>query len=153
MLATSLMVGMTLTACGNGADTTEPGGEPTAMEDAGNGASTGAEALQAKTLDTFVFEPNAWSTTAGSTATLTLDNTGQALEHTWVLLPQTATMDEAIALADPPPADAILYELRVPAGETASGTFTAPAEAGSYIVVCAVAGHAAGGMTGTLTVN
>jgi uncharacterized cupredoxin-like copper-binding protein len=38
-------------------------------------------------------------------------------------------------------------------GETSSGTFTAPAEPGTYVVACLVAGHVAGGMLGTLTVQ
>jgi plastocyanin len=151
ILAIALMAATTVTACNGGGETA---GEPTAMDDtASTDGGAAATDLSVKTMDTFAFDPPTVSAAAGSTVNLTLDNTGQALEHTWVLLPMTATMEDALALADPPPADAILYELRVPAGETASGTFTAPSEAGAYIVVCAVAGHAAGGMTGTLTVQ
>lgn len=136
-----------LAACGPG-DSAAPSGDSPAS-DPGVG---GATSLTVVTLDTFRFEPADVSASAGATVSLMLDNTGQTQEHSWVLLPAGATSADAMALPDPPPDDQILWELRVNPGETATGTFQAPA-AGTYIVVCAVPGHAAGGMLGSLTVN
>ena len=152
VLALLLATGFTVVACFGGETTDGATDADNGEMDGGDETMAGAE-LSVITEDAFVFAPAAVSADAGSEVTLTLDNTGGALEHSWVLVPLEMTQEEAVALTDPPPAESILYELRVQPGETNSGTFTAPAEAGSYIVVCAVPGHAAGGMVGSLTVN
>jgi uncharacterized cupredoxin-like copper-binding protein len=47
-------------------------------------------------------------------------------------------------------ADFVYWEDEVEAGETKTVTFTAP-PAGDYQVICAIEGHFASGMEGTLT--
>jgi plastocyanin len=147
-LALAAITGLAMAACSSSTPAATDGGA------ADGGAAGGdAGAWTVRTLDTFAFEPNAWTATAGQTIELTLDNTGQALEHTWVLTAMGTTMEDAVTLPDTEPDARKVFEARVPAGEMSTTSFTAPAEPGEYVVVCAVAGHAAGGMVGTLTVQ
>ena len=57
-----------------------------------------------------------------------------------------------------PPFDAddeakIFWEIEAQPGETQTGTFTAPAEPGTYQVVCGIAGHVEAGMISAATVE
>jgi uncharacterized cupredoxin-like copper-binding protein len=155
LLVLSILVLSTaaLAAC-NGSDTTAPDTTADESADTTEGMETG-DAMDATvmTLDTFAFDPMDLTVTAGQAVNLTLDNTGQALEHSWVLVTADMTLDDAKAIQDQGDADKKLFEARVAPGETSSSTFTAPDTAGTYIVVCAVPGHAAGGMTGSLIVQ
>jgi uncharacterized cupredoxin-like copper-binding protein len=131
--------------------------EPTAPpassgEGSSNGAPGEAVELAAKTLDTFVYEPNEWTTTAGAETTINLDNSAGAQEHTWVLLKPGIAKADAITLTEAD-SDKFLFSAKVAPGDKSSDTFDAPTEAGEYLVICNVPGHAAGGMTGTLTVQ
>jgi uncharacterized cupredoxin-like copper-binding protein len=159
LMALLMAGGMTVAACGGGQSQPTTGGttaEAPAAVATPVTESTGAEGaavtLTAKTLDTFVYEPNTWTANAGGETTISLDNSAGTQEHSWVVLNKGVTKDEAATITD---ADTgkILFNQKVPAGQTASGTFTAPAEAGDYVVVCTIPGHAAGGMVGTLTVK
>lgn len=98
----------------------------------GSGGS-GAIDITVQSLDTFKFSPATLTADAGQTLNVTLNNTG-VLEHNFVI-------DEFNVSLGP-----------VPAGQTASGSFT-PNAAGSYIYYCNVPGHREAGMEGTLTVN
>jgi uncharacterized cupredoxin-like copper-binding protein len=142
ILALGAMLG--LSACGGGATTSTDGG----ASDAGGSAD-----LTVKTLDTFSYDPNAWTVSAGQEVNLTLDNAEGLLEHSFVVLNEGLTRDDALTITPDGQAEMKYYSLVVPIGGTESGTFTAPATPGEYVVVCAVAGHAAGGMMGTLTVQ
>jgi uncharacterized cupredoxin-like copper-binding protein len=147
MALTSVAVsGALMTACSSGGAATE-------APPADGGGDAGAGAWTVLTKDTFAFEPNTWTATAGQTVDLTLDNSGQALEHTWVLTALGTTEADAVTIPDTEADPRKVFEARVPAGETATSSFTAPMEAGEYLVICAVAGHTAGGMIGTLTVQ
>ena len=159
LLALVLAGSMTVAACGG--STQQPAGtEGEASTGQGEMATAESSGSMAgpvdlgttKTLDTFVFEPNAWETTAGAETTLELDNSAGTQEHTWVLLNAGVTRDDALTITEAD-TDKITFNMKVPAGQTASETFTAPATPGEYVVVCDVAGHAAGGMIGTLTVK
>ncbi|KAA3644099.1 MAG: hypothetical protein DWQ07_18480 [Chloroflexi bacterium] len=49
---------------------------------------------------------------------------------------------------------AVFFEMHaVAAGESTTQTFTAPNEAGDYIIFCSLPGHAEAGLVGTLTVQ
>ena len=103
--------------------------------------------LTFKGLDEFKYDPSTASVAAGSQVTVNFENVG-VLEHSWILVADSAdpaTVSEADALAGATTGN-------VPAGQSKTLTFTAPA-AGTYKFVCAVAGHAVGGMVGTLTVT
>lgn len=97
--------------------------------------------------DAFVYDPASFSVETGAEVTLTYKNIG-GLDHNWILVTEDTdvlTVTDASAYAG------------INAGMTTGGsektfTFTAP-EPGTYKYVCTVAGHAAGGMVGTLTVT
>lgn len=160
LLALTLLAGsMSLAACGG--STQAPSG--TEGETSTEPGSTGGEESSAamggpmdlgttKTLDTFVFDPSAWETTAGAETTIALDNSTSTQEHSWVLLKEGVTRDDALTIM-PDDTENTLFDLVAQPGQMASGSFTAPSAPGEYVVACTVAGHAAGGMVGTLTVK
>jgi uncharacterized cupredoxin-like copper-binding protein len=145
LMALALMAAIGLAGCSSGAT-------PAAGGTGGDGATGGTE-LTVKTLDTFAYDPNAWTVPASQDVSLTLDNSAGALEHSFIILNEGVTAADAVNITPDGDADKKYYSLVVPMGSTESGTFTAPATPGDYVVVCAVAGHAAGGMLGTLTVQ
>lgn len=157
LMALLMAGGMTVAGCGGA--TQEPAAEPT-VEQAAAMPTTGSESgamgapttLETKTLDTFVFEPNTWEAAAGGEVTINLDNSAGTQEHSWVLVKQGIAKDEAVTITEAD-TDKILFSQNVAPGQTGSGTFTAPADAGDYVVICHIPGHAAGGMVGTLTVK
>lgn len=124
------MLGLLVVACGGAANQTP---DPVSLSFVGT--------------DDFKYTPDAATVAAGAPVTVLFTNDG-ALEHNWLLIsndvdPLTATAEDALAGAT--------------SGEIAAGTsstfnFTAPAP-GTYNYVCTVAGHAAGGMVGSLTVT
>ena len=148
LMLTLLLVSAGMISACNGDTTTDTGDG--AVTD---GDMAGTSDVTVMTLDAFAFEPATLSAAAGQEVNLTLDNTGQALEHTWVLLTQDETPETALTVLDVGEDERKLFEMRVQPGETASSTFTAPETSGAYVVVCAVAGHAVGGMVGTLNIT
>jgi uncharacterized cupredoxin-like copper-binding protein len=139
------MVALSAAACGGGA--TDGGATD------GGAADSGPAAVIVKTLDTFAFDPVDVTVTAGQEVSLSLDNSGQALDHSYVVMNAGVTDADALVMTPDGEADKKFYSLTVLPGEMASGTFTAPADPGTYVVACLVAGHAAGGMIGTLVVQ
>lgn len=119
-----------LAACG-GEEASEP--EPFAITITGD--------------DAFIYDPASFSVETGAEVSLTFKNIG-GLDHNWIVVTEDTdvlTVTDASAYAG------------INAGMTTGGsektfTFTAP-EPGTYKYVCTVAGHAAGGMVGTLTVT
>lgn len=79
----------------------------------------------------FAFEPKDVTIAADSDVEITLVNVGM-VEHDW-------TIDE------------LDVHIHVDVGETATTTVNAPA--GTYEAICAIPGHAAAGMVGTLVVQ
>jgi uncharacterized cupredoxin-like copper-binding protein len=152
--------GLVVVACGGG-QPAAPSGDTTATEGAAGGetaggaAPSGETAVTVKTLDTLMngFDPADVTASAGQTVNLTLDNSGQALEHSWVLLSADETKESAVTIQQTGDEDRKQFELQVQPGATASGSFQAPSEPGTYVVVCHIPGHAAAGMLGTLTVE
>ena len=100
-------------------------------------------------LSDFKFTPSAWEVPAGAEVTLALTNTS-SLEHEWVLFEKGY---EVTLPFDDDDEGHILWEGEVEAGGSETFTFTAPTEPGVYQVTCGLAGHAEGGMIGTLTVR
>ena len=115
----------------------------------------GAEATQIEaTMEEFHFTPVEWTVPAGEEVTIELTNDGTVV-HEWVILQQGVTITAEAELPETEEellADFVYWEDEVKPGETKTVTFTAP-EAGSYQVICAIAGHFGAGMTGTLTVE
>ncbi len=97
--------------------------------------------------DDFAWDPGTVTVQSGQEVNVVLDNQG-ALEHNWILASKT------VEVATASDADA-LYGANVgyvQGGETGELTFVAPGP-GEYQYICTVAGHAAGGMVGTLIVE
>ena len=120
-----------LVACGGGNETAEP--EPFAITITGE--------------DSFVYTPGSFTVQTGATVDLTFKNVG-GLDHNWIVVPEGTdplTVTDASAYAG-------INVGMVTGGSEKTFTFTAP-EPGMYQYVCTVAGHAAGGMVGTLTVT
>ncbi len=84
----------------------------------------------------FAFAPNAFTATVGEELTFTVTNVG-TLEHNFVVFDAAGTE---------------LARTSVPVGSNASATVT-PSAAGTYEIVCDVAGHKEAGMVAALTVN
>jgi plastocyanin len=99
----------------------------------GGGGGGGSSAVNVTiTATEFKYDPNTISASPGQQVNITLVNKG-TVKHTFVLTEANANIT-----AD--------------AGQTATGTFTAPA-AGTYTFFCDQPGHKDAGMTGTLTVK
>ena len=110
----------------------------------GGGGTSGGTSIST-TLTDFHFEPTTWTVPAGKEVKLTLKNEG-AVEHDWVLV-GTPVTESANTETD------VLFEAEVGPGETKDFTFTAPATAGEYQVICNIAGHLEAGMEGKLVVT
>lgn len=159
----ALMLGAGLAACGGSGTTGSPAGggseatAPGAAEAPTAAGSSASEPVnyEVTTLDTLKdgFSPATISAAPGQMVKLTLNNSAGALEHSWVLVKKDVSVDDAKLIMRGSDEGQILYTLEVKPAEKASGEFTAPAEAGDYVVICHIPGHAAAGMIGTLTVK
>lgn len=135
VLLAVMAMALLMVACGG----SEGGGETTAPEPV---------SLSFTGLDEFRYDPESASVQAGAPVTVNFTNAG-ALEHDWMLVAEGTDVNALTA------EDALTPEAHsgvLPAGESNTFSFTAPA-AGTYQIVCTVAGHAPAGMVGTLTVT
>jgi uncharacterized cupredoxin-like copper-binding protein len=118
----------------------------------GGAAGTGddAEAGQTEltvTADEFSFDPADVTAAADTDVTITLVNTG-ALEHEWAVIEQGSEISAESEFSD----DIVAFEVEaIDGGEEATETFNLPA--GTYQVICAIPGHFASGMEGSLTLE
>lgn len=97
--------------------------------------------------DNFAYDPAAFSVPSGSEVTVNFKNEG-GLDHNFVLVSSSAdplTVTEANAIGG-------INAGTVSGGGETTLTFNAPPP-GTYQYVCTIAGHAAGGMVGTMTVE
>lgn len=132
LLALSVIfASLVLTACGGGSTSAA--------------APTKLEVVMAE----MSFTPDSIELKAGSQVDLNLVNKG-ALEHVFVIMKKGTTAGDHFDDADKPN---VYFELPAAAGETKTGTFTAPTDPGEYQIVCSVAGHLEAGMVGKLIVK
>ncbi len=90
------------------------------------------------------FAPAGWRVPAGATITLHLANQ-DAIPHDWtVIFRQSTTPASTVDPAN------VFWQVSVPAGQSETVQFTAPAAAGNYQIVCSQ--ELAEGMVGMLTV-
>ena len=104
--------------------------------------------------DALSFSPNALAVAPSESVSLTLVN-GGAETHTFTLFGQADTnvpVTDFSALQAYFDANTKIVDMSFAGGMEDSTTFTAPMKEGTYTFVCMVAGHAAGGMHGTMTV-
>ncbi len=137
VLLAIVILSLGLAACGGGGG--NGGGETTAPEPV---------TLSFAGLDEFRYDPESASVASGAPVTVNFNNAG-ALEHDWLLVADGTDVNALTA------ANAVVPEAHsgvIPGGQSNTFTFTAPA-AGTYQIVCTVAGHAPAGMVGTLTVT
>ncbi len=93
----------------------------------------------------FVFDPTEVTVAADTDVAVTLDNVG-SVQHNWTVLEAGTTIsaesdyDEALAVTT----------VDAEAGASATGSVNLPA--GSYQVICTIAGHFSAGMEGSLEV-
>lgn len=96
----------------------------------------------------FKFEPMEFTIPAGQEITVNATNNG-AVAHEFVIFKLGQTAGEKFGDEDQ---DNIYWEVDVLPGQSATQTFTAPAEPGEYSVTCGIEGHLEAGMNGKLTV-
>ena len=101
------------------------------------------------TMTDFQFTPNSFTVPAGKEITLTATNNG-GVEHSFVIMKLGHDLTSGFTDADQP--NVYWEETAIPIGQTATYTFTAPNEPGTYQIVCAVEGHFEAGMVASLTV-
>jgi plastocyanin len=95
------------------------------------------------------YDSSTYTVPARSEVTLTMTNPG-SVAHAFTILKLGEHVTPPYKPADQ---DKILWELVVKAGETTSGTFTAPTERGEYDIICRIPGHLELGMKATLIVE
>lgn len=111
-----------LAACGGGGDAGD--------DDAGDGEQPAADGIMVSMTE-YAFDPETIEIDADTPVTITAVNDG-IIEHDW-------TIDE------------LSVQIAADAGESATGTVTAPA--GTYEVYCSIPGHRDAGMVGELVVS
>ncbi|MEN8238009.1 MAG: cupredoxin domain-containing protein [Actinomycetota bacterium] len=122
----------------------------TACSSSGGGAS---DSIDVK-LESFKFEGTSWEVPAGEEITITMENVS-TIDHEWVILKPGVTIaseDDLPETEEELLADFVYWEEEVLAGDSQTFTFTAP-PAGEYQVICAIEGHFAAGMEGSLTAS
>lgn len=134
------MVASLLAACGGGAAPAGPG------------------ELSLTGTDEFKFDPPTLTVPAGQTVNLTFKNAG-SVEHSFAIFAAGEELDHileemSMMTGEDEMHDELLFEMHELAGGASNTeSFTAPAEAGEYVFICTVPGHAQAGMAGTLTVT
>jgi plastocyanin len=112
------------------------------------GGANAAKTNHSVTLTDFAYSPTQLTVPAGKEITLDAANTG-AVIHNFIIMNFGANAGTEWTADD----DANVYwKLEIPAGGSATGTFTAPSEPGEYEVVCSTPGHLQAGMIGKMIV-
>ena len=109
--------------------------------------SKGSTTLSVELKD-FSFSPATFTIPAGKEITLSMNNTGKVV-HEFVILKAGQAVTVPFDADDEPK---VFWEAEVEAGKSETFKFTAPADAGTYSVVCGQPQHVEAGMVGTLTV-
>lgn len=100
------------------------------------------------TMADFQFTPNSFTIPAGQEITLNVANTG-AVEHGFVIFKLGTDAGDEFNEGDK---QNVYWEVEVLPAQSATLTFTSPAEPGKYEIVCGIPGHLMAGMVGELTV-
>jgi uncharacterized cupredoxin-like copper-binding protein len=101
------------------------------------------------TMTDFQFTPNTFSVPAGQQITVNATNNG-AVVHNFVIMKPGTDIGPDYGPEDEPNA---LWKLEIQPGGQASDSFTAPADAGEYTVICTTPGHYMAGMQAKLIVK
>jgi uncharacterized cupredoxin-like copper-binding protein len=95
------------------------------------------------------FNPATVEVPAGAEVTLNLSNSG-TVEHEFVIMKLGTQVSQPF---DDNDESNVYWEAELDAGESATVTFTAPSDAGTYELVCGTPGHLELGMLGSLIVK
>lgn len=133
--------------------TAEPssGSSATATPASGSSASSG-ETTTELTVDMreFAFSPASYTVPAGEEISITLNNSG-SVKHSFVIMVKGYTAEAPFDQED---ANNIFWSSdAIAPGASATLTFEAPDEPGTYQVVCDIPGHLEAGMVAELTVK
>jgi uncharacterized cupredoxin-like copper-binding protein len=101
------------------------------------------------TMTDFQFTPNTFSVPAGQQITANASNNG-AVVHNFVIMKSGTDIGSDFGPEDEPN---ILWKMEIQPGGQASDSFTAPAAAGEYVVICTTPGHYMAGMQAKLIVK
>ncbi|HJL88853.1 MAG TPA: plastocyanin/azurin family copper-binding protein [Acidimicrobiales bacterium] len=136
-VALAAAITLPLAACGGGSDG--------ATSDSAAPSSSSTISVEGTE---FKFAPADVSVKAGQAVTVTFDNLG-AVDHEWAVLREGTQIKAETDFKE----SMVLLEVEaIPAGTSATQTFTFD-KAGRYQIICALPGHFAAGMKGTLTVS
>lgn len=134
-----------ITGCGS-----EGGGELAIDGDAGVDAELAVQ-LNDNYFGTNPNEPPTWTVTADETVQLSLSNQG-GLRHNWAIVEAGADVPQPFREGNSSHTDLLLFDSgKFSGGEGGAAVFKAP-PAGTYQVICTVAGHYPS-MQGTLVVE
>ncbi len=114
----------------------------------GRGAQTASNKINV-TMTDFHFTPDAFTVNAGQEITFSGRNNG-AVTHDFVIMNLGTTAGDSFGPEDEPN---VFWKTEIAAGQTATETFTAPAQPGDYEILCAIPGHYQAGMVAKLTVK
>jgi|TARA_Y100000310_G_scaffold343931_1_gene454014 uncharacterized cupredoxin-like copper-binding protein len=135
--ALAAAITLPLAACGGGSNTSAS--DSAAPSSSSNISVEGTE---------FKFAPADVNVKAGQAVTVTFENDGD-VDHEWAVLRKGTQIQAETDFEE----SMVLFEVEsIPPGTSATQTFTFD-EAGRYQIICALPGHLAAGMEGTLTVS
>lgn len=108
--------------------------------------------------DDFAYSPSTLSVSAGQEVVITFVNNA-SVQHTFNIAKKGAELGHVLEEEDAEHREEEMHEIlifemhEVTAGNSGTGTFTAPLEAGDYVIFCSIPGHFDAGLSGTLQVS
>ena len=115
---------------------------------AGNGGHSPSTTLKVD-MSEFMFTPNDYVIPAGQEITLELKNSG-SIKHDFIILKKGVVVQTSFDREKQK--DDIYFQALLESNNVQTFTFTAPAEAGEYQIICGIPGHFQAGMTAKLIV-
>ncbi len=113
----------------------------------GGGGKAASNSIQV-TMTDFHFTPTTFTVNAGQEIKFSGKNNG-AVTHDFIIMKAGVDVGDSFDKEDEPN---VFWKIEIPSGQSSEATFTAPAEAGEYQVLCGIPGHYQAGMSATLTV-
>ena len=108
-----------------------------------NGSGNNASTAVNVTMTDFKFTPNTFTVPAGEQIQFSATN-NCAIDHSFVIM--KIGLEVTSAFSDQDQANVFWEEAAIPAGKSVTDMFTAPADAGTYQIVCAMPRRVEAGM-------